>query len=243
MLILKSMLSRLQKVGTTKAKGVGQVLVFGIAFITLMIIVISYSLRAASIRYDERVIDTALTTSLLAAATIDLHEYATNGSLLVNNKSGYSTTGFVGVNNPADGKINGVAREGGINGKAYKDFTRCIKNNLGLANDFSFEGSKGLYVSGKLRIVEFELYDVYYDATNTRHIIRRVINPVNGSCSATDVGSSYLRSTTDGNIVITEASVYAKIGFMFTTSVNFAGATKDTDEYFISRVVSIISVD
>lgn len=190
----------------TKVTAAGQMLILGLFFIMLIFIVIAFMIRYRVLEHNAKYIDTALSSSLLAGATIDIAEYANNENIVVSNDS-------------------------------YEKFVSCLKHNMGLSDSFEIDKN---YLSGVVKVERYITYSVIY--TTTGYYIRET-QIINGSTTVINhaEGEVIRVETTDGEKIVTEASVFGEISFEFKSSGEFSWSPNSggKQRYKLSRLVTI----
>ncbi len=164
---------------------------FAMLLIVFMCAFICFTFRRDSLEYNYEQIDSNLTYSLLAAAIINLHEYAESGNLLVSD-GGEPTVWDAAFTN------------------SYVRFVDCLKSNLGLNE--SMETTKGQGLSGGVEIVSYRIYN-YVTDKNGQHVTECGIKNGQPYMQRYPDNTDVYVAANDGMVKITETSVCAQISF------------------------------
>ena len=152
---------------------------------------LSYSFRRESLEYNYEQIDSNLTYSLLAAAIINLNEYAVSGNLII-----------------SDGAEPEVWDSAFINSYiSFMDFLKCI---IGLDENMCI--TKGQGMENKVDIISYRVYN-YLSGEGGWHVTECGIK--NGqpyTLRYPDNVAVYVAAN-DGMIKIEQTSIYAQISF------------------------------
>lgn len=143
------------------------------------------------LQYNYEQLESNLTYSLLAAAIVNLNEYAASGNLIISD-----------------------AGEPEAGDKAFSDsysrFKECLRCNIGLDENLQSAGLKGLL--GGVDIVSFRVYNYISDAGGW-HITECGVNGGQPYTLRYPDNMEVYVNANDGMVNIAETSVYAEISF------------------------------
>lgn len=143
------------------------------------------------LQYDYERLDSGLTHALLAAAVVNLEEYALSGNLII-----------------ADSVEPEIGDKTFAN--SYNCFLEAIKADLKLDAGMHFIGTPGLY--GTMEVLEYKVYNYIQDDAGW-HVTECGIKGGQFYVHEGQNNTSVMVEANDGMVEIRETSIYAKIAF------------------------------